>query len=132
MKLLLLFRFLKDSMIFGCDSTPRSSNVSVFVCVCVHHTCYNCTGLLKDFQRTLDFMVYKIYQFTSRSSRLVLLYDIFYSLQVGYSRQLRTMMCVSVFPEDFFWSQVSSAVLLIFLKEDNRELQKKRKIKSKS
>ena len=70
-------------MIFGCDSSPRSPKVSLCVCVC--HTCYNCTkalnfkvfrlkdlwrtseGLLKDF-RTLDFMVYKI--FTNRSPQV--------------------------------------------------------------
>ena len=38
------------SLIFGCDSSPRSSNVSVLV----RHTCYNCTWLLKDFQRTSE------------------------------------------------------------------------------
>ena len=26
--------------------------VCLSVCLCVRHTCYNCTGLLKDFQRT--------------------------------------------------------------------------------
>ena len=63
--------------VFGCDSSPRSPNVSVSVC----HTCYNCTkalnfkvfrlkdfwrtskGLPKDFQRT-----YK--GFTSRSPQV--------------------------------------------------------------
>ena len=41
----------------GCDSSPRSPNVSVFVC----HTCYNCTKALnfkvfrlKDFLRTSE------------------------------------------------------------------------------
>ena len=28
--------------------------VQMLVCVCVHHTCYNCTGLLKDLLRTSE------------------------------------------------------------------------------
>ena len=52
--------------LFGCDSSPRSPNVSMSVC----YTCYNCTkvllwtsGLLKDFGiKTSNFIVYKIYK----------------------------------------------------------------------
>ena len=57
-------------------------SVCLCVCMCVRHTCYSCTGLLKDFrrtpkdfwrtseglQRTLDFIAYKI--FTSRSPQV--------------------------------------------------------------
>ena len=57
--------------IFGCDSSPRSPNVSVSVCVCVTLAttvldfCRTSAGFLQDFCRTLDFIVCKI--FTSRS-----------------------------------------------------------------
>ena len=61
--------------------------ILVLVTVSVHHTCYNFTGLLKDFQRTSKGLwTLWFTKFTSlhvaapRSSRLVLLYDIFYSL----------------------------------------------------
>ena len=46
-------------VVFGCDSSPRSPNVSMCVCVSVGHTLYNCTKALnfkvfrlKDFRRT--------------------------------------------------------------------------------
>ena len=52
--------------IFGCDSSPRSSNVSLLVCVsvCLSHLLqlyWTSEGLPKDFWRTLVFMVYKVY-----------------------------------------------------------------------
>ena len=62
---------------FGCDSSPRSPNVSLSVCV--YHTCYNCTKALnikvfrlKDFQRTSKGLSKDLQVAAPRSSRLVL------------------------------------------------------------
>ena len=47
------------SDVFGCDSSPRSPNVSVFVCLCVT-LAYNCTKALNSnvFRHTLDFVTF--------------------------------------------------------------------------
>ena len=64
------------SGIFGCDSSPRSPNASPCVCLPVRHTCYNCTGLLKDFQRTLWSTKFTSLQVAApRSSRLFIFYS---------------------------------------------------------
>ena len=53
---------LQTFCVFGCDSSPRSPNVSLCVCVTLATTVLTRTykELLKDFWRTLYFMVYKI------------------------------------------------------------------------
>ena len=81
-----------SARIFGLE-VLRSPNVSLSVCLCVRHTCYNYTGLLKDFLRTSkglleDFGLYALQNLLVYKSQPPGLWDL-----LSFKLQIKKIFC---------------------------------------